>query len=149
MSQIGYMFCGVGLSAYSSGIFHLVTHAFFKALLFLGAGVVIHALSGEQDIRRMGGLQRWMPYTTALMWIGALALVGLPPFSGFFSKDQILASALARGGGVGYVVFALGVAGAFLTGVYTFRMIFLVFHGEPSVFAAEHAPAHTAPGGGP
>jgi NADH-quinone oxidoreductase subunit L len=149
MSQIGYMFCAVGISAYSSGMFHLLTHAFFKALLFLGAGVVIHALSDEQDIRRMGGMSRWMPYTTVVMWIGALSLAGMPPFSGFFSKDQIIASSLARGGGVGYTVFALAVAGALVTGLYTFRMIFLVFHGEPSQFAAEHAPAHTAHGEGP
>jgi NADH-quinone oxidoreductase subunit L len=149
MSQIGYMFCGVGIGAYTAGMFHLVTHAFFKALLFLGAGVVIHALSDEQDIRRMGGLARWLPYTALLMWIGGLALTGIPPFAGFFSKDRILADALAHGGTVGYVVFALGLAGTFVTGLYTFRMIFLVFHGPPSPFAAEHAPAHTAHGEGP
>ena len=110
MSQIGYMFCGVGIGAYSAGMFHLVTHAFFKALLFLGAGVVIHALHDEQDIRKMGGMGRYLPYTTGLMWIGALALAGVPPFSGFFSKDQILSDALARGDWVGYTVWGLGLA---------------------------------------
>jgi NADH-quinone oxidoreductase subunit L len=149
MSQIGYMFCGVGLGANAAGMFHLVTHAFFKALLFLGAGVVIHALSDEQDIRKMGGMSRWLPWTTVLMWVGALALAGIPPFSGFFSKDPIIAAGLAAGGWTGWIVFSLGLAGALVTGLYTFRMIFLVFHGPPSPFAAEHAPAHTAHGEGP
>jgi NADH-quinone oxidoreductase subunit L len=149
MSQIGYMFCGVGLGANAAGMFHLVTHAFFKALLFLGAGVVIHALSDEQDMRRMGGMSRWLPWTTVLMWIGALALAGIPPFAGFFSKDPIIAAGLAAGGWTGWIVFWLGLAGAFVTGLYTFRMIFLVFHGPPSAFAQEHAPAHTAHGEGP
>ena len=151
MSQIGYMFCGVGIGAYSAGIFHLVTHAFFKALLFLGAGVVIHALA-----RRAGHPHAWaawsryLPYTTALMWIGALALAGIPPFSGFFSKDQILADALARGDWVGYTVWALGLVGAFVTAIYTFRLMLLVFHGEPSdLRAPSTAPAHTAPRRGP
>jgi NADH-quinone oxidoreductase subunit L len=149
MSQIGYMFCGVGIGAYSAGMFHLVTHAFFKALLFLGAGVVIHALHDEQDIRKMGGLSRYLPYTTALMWIGALALAGVPPFSGFFSKDQILASALARGDWVGYTVWGLGLAGAFVTALYTFRLMLLVFHGEPSDYARRHGEAHAGHGEGP
>ena len=98
MSQIGYMFLGVGLGAYASGMFHLLTHAFFKALLFLAAGIVIHALADEQDIRKMGGLRKLMPKTYVVFLVGALALVGIPPFSGFFSKDPIIASALARGG---------------------------------------------------
>jgi NADH-quinone oxidoreductase subunit L len=149
MSQIGYMFCGVGIGAYSAGMFHLVTHAFFKALLFLGAGVVIHALHDEQDIRKMGGLSRYLPYTTGLMWIGALALAGVPPFSGFFSKDQILAGALARGDWVGYTVWGLGLAGAFVTALYTFRLMLLVFHGEPSDYAREQAEAHAGHGEGP
>ena len=105
MSQIGYMFCGVGIGAYSAGMFHLVTHAFFKALLFLGAGIVIHALHDEQDMRKMGGLSRYLPFTTGVMWVGALSLAGVPPFSGFFSKDQILADALARGDWVGFTVW--------------------------------------------
>src|SRR3954470_3912267 len=149
MSQIGYMFCAVGLGANAAGMFHLVTHAFFKALLFLGAGVVIHALSDEQDMRRMGGMSRWLPWTTVLMWIGALALAGIPPFAGFFSKDPIIEAGLASGGWTGWTVFSLGMAGALVTGLYAFRMIFLVFHGPPSAFAQEHAPAHTEHGEGP
>jgi NADH-quinone oxidoreductase subunit L len=149
MSQIGYMFCGVGIGAYSSGMFHLVTHAFFKALLFLGAGVVIHALHDEQDMRKMGGMSRYLPYTTGLMWIGALALAGVPPFSGFFSKDQILADALARGDWVGYTVWGLGLAGAFVTALYTFRLMLLVFHGEPSDYARQQGEAHAGHGEGP
>ncbi|MDP8910502.1 MAG: NADH-quinone oxidoreductase subunit L [Actinomycetota bacterium] len=142
MSQIGYMFLGAGLGAYANGMFHLMTHAFFKALLFLAAGVVIHALIGEQDMRRMGGLRRLMPRTWLAFLIGALALVGIPPFSGFFSKDSILASALATGDGYGYLLWAAGIVGAFLTGLYTFRMFFMVFGGEPSAFVREHHHAH-------
>ena len=149
MSQIGYMFCGVGIGAYSAGMFHLVTHAFFKALLFLGAGVVIHALHDEQDIRKMGGMGRYLPYTTGVMWIGALALAGVPPFSGFFSKDQILADALARGDWVGYTVWGLGLVGAFVTALYTFRLMLLVFHGPPSEYARRHGEAHAGHGEGP
>ena len=149
MSQIGYMFCAVGIGAYSAGIFHLLTHAFFKALLFLGAGVVIHALDDEQDIRKMGGLRRFLPFTAALMWIGGLALAGIPPFAGFFSKDQILADAMHVGGIVGWIVWSLGLLGAFVTSIYTFRMLLKVFSGQPTPFAAEHAPKHTAHGEGP
>ena len=129
MSQIGYMFLGAGLGAYASGMFHLMTHAFFKALLFMAAGLVIHALAGEQDMRKMGGLRRLMPFTAVTFLIGSLALVGVPPFAGFFSKDSILAGALAQGT-YGDVLFAAGIAGAFLTGLYTFRMVFLVFGGR-------------------
>jgi NADH-quinone oxidoreductase subunit L len=131
MSQIGYMFLAVGIGAYATGMFHLLTHAFFKALLFLAAGILIHALAGEQDLRKMGGLRRLMPFTFGAFLVGALALVAIPPFSGFFSKDPILAAALDDGN-LGYVLFALGATGAFLTGLYTFRMIFLAFGGEPS-----------------
>ena len=131
MSQIGYMFLAVGIGAYATGMFHLLTHAFFKALLFLAAGILIHALAGEQDLRKMGGLRRLMPFTYVAFLVGALALVGVPPFSGFFSKDPILANALDAGD-LGYVLFALAAAGALLTGLYTFRMIFLAFGGEPS-----------------
>jgi NADH-quinone oxidoreductase subunit L len=141
MSQIGYMFVGAGVGAYANGIFHLMTHAFFKALLFLAAGIVIHALLGEQDMRKMGGLRRLMPRTYVALLVGALALAGMPPLSGFFSKDAILASSLAAGG-FGYVLFAAGIAGAFLTGLYTFRMVFLVFWGEPSPYVREHHHAH-------
>ncbi len=141
MSQIGYMFLGAGLGSYANGMFHLLTHAFFKALLFLAAGLVIHALAGEQDMRRMGGLRRLMPRTWLAFLVGALALVGVPPFSGFFSKDSILAAALDHGT-YGYVLWAAGLGGALLTGLYTFRMLFLVFGGEPSPFVREHHHAH-------
>ncbi len=141
MSQIGYMFLGAGLGAYGNGMFHLMTHAFFKALLFMAAGLVIHHLAGEQDIRRMGGLSRVMPRTYIAFLVGSLALVGIPPLSGFFSKDSILASALASGG-YGQLLFAAGLAGALLTGIYTFRLVFIVFRGEPSPLVEEHAHGH-------
>ncbi len=137
MSQIGYMFLGAGLGAYANSMFHLMTHAFFKALLFLAAGLVIHALVGEQDMRKMGGLRRFLPRTYLAFLIGALALTGIPPLSGFFSKDSILASALAAGW-YGQVLFVAGLIGAFLTGLYTFRMVFMVCGGEPSAYAREH-----------
>jgi NADH-quinone oxidoreductase subunit L len=149
MSQIAYMFVGVGLGAYWAGIYHLVTHAFFKALLFMAAGVVIHALSGEQDIRRMGGMRRFLPRTYACTLIGVLTLVGVFPLSGSLSKDPIIASGIDLGGFWGYLAFFGGSVGALLTGLYGFRLLFLVFHGEPSPFAAEHAPHHTEHGEGP
>jgi NADH-quinone oxidoreductase subunit L len=139
MSQIGYMFLGAGLGAYANSMFHLMTHAFFKALLFLAAGIVIHALAGEQDIRKMGGLRKLMPGAWLAFWVGGLALAGIPPFSGFFSKDSILAAALDHGW-YGVVLWVAGMAGAFLTGLYTFRMIFIVFGGEPSAYVREHPP---------
>jgi len=138
MSQIGYMFLAVGIGAYATGMFHLMTHAFFKALLFMAGGIVIHALAGEQDLRKMGGLRRLLPRTYWVFVAGALALVGVPPFSGFFSKDPILGSALAHGGWYGDLLFAAGMIGAFLTGLYTFRMLFMAFWGEPSAFVREH-----------
>jgi NADH-quinone oxidoreductase subunit L len=143
MSQIGYMFLGAGLGAYVSGMFHLMTHAFFKALLFLAAGIVIHALAGEQDMRNMGGLRRFLPQTRFMFLIGALALAGIPPLSGFWSKDAILASALADGW-YGQLLLVVGLIGVFLTGLYTFRMFFMVFEGEVSPYAREHvhAPDH-------
>ena len=104
MSQIGYMFLAAGIGAYGYAMFHLMTHAFFKALLFLSAGVIIHHLGGEQDIRRMGGLRKVMPFTHAVFLVGALALAGIPPLSGFWSKDGIIASALADGGALGYTL---------------------------------------------
>jgi NADH-quinone oxidoreductase subunit L len=146
MSQIGYMFLGAGLGAYASGMFHLMTHAFFKALLFLAAGIVIHALLGEQDMRRMGGLRAYLPKTRLAFLIGALALAGMPPLSGFWSKDSILADALADGW-YGRTLLVVALAGVFLTGLYTFRMFFLVFEGEVSPYAREHAHA-PAPGHG-
>ena len=138
MSQIGYMFLGVGVGAYSNGMFHLMTHAFFKALLFMTAGLAIHALAGEQDIRKMRGLGKVMPFTKWCFLAGALALVGIPPFSGFFSKDSIVASAAALGTWYGWIFWLCGIAGALLTGLYTFRLWFLVFPGEPSPHVQEH-----------
>ena len=128
VSQLGYMFAGVGLAAYSAGIFHVFTHAFFKALLFLGAGSVIYALHHEQNIWKMGGLKSKLPTTYWTMLIGSLALAGCPPFSGFFSKDEILYSALASGH---TGIWLVGVLVAGMTAYYTFRMIFVVFHGTP------------------
>jgi NADH-quinone oxidoreductase subunit L len=137
MSQIGYMFLAAGIGSYGNSMFHLMTHAFFKALLFMAAGIVIHALVAEQDMRKMGGLRQFMPRVYLAFVAGALALVGIPPFSGFFSKDPIIAAAMDAGS-YGYVLWVAGLAGAFLTGVYTFRMLFLVFWGEPSAFVREH-----------
>ncbi len=131
MSQIGYMFLGVGLGAYANGMFHLMTHAFFKALLFLAAGLAIHALTGEQDIRRMRGLGPLMPMTKWVFLIGSLALVGVPPFAGFFSKDAVISAAAERGT-YGWVLLVVALAGTFLTGLYAFRLYFILFSGEPS-----------------
>ena len=138
MSQIGYMFVGAGIGSYPNAMFHLMTHAFFKALLFMAAGIVIHALVNEQDIRKMGGLRELSPKTYWGFLIGSLALVGIFPFAGFFSKDPILAAAMAHGGTYGYILWAAGLAGTFLTGLYTFRLLFIVFWGEPSAFVREH-----------
>jgi NADH-quinone oxidoreductase subunit L len=118
-----------------------MTHAFFKALLFLAGGVLIHALTGEQDIRRMGGLGRRMPHTRIAFLIGSLALVGVPPFAGFFSKDSIIAALLNRGT-FGVILGFCALIGTFLTGVYAFRLYFIVFHGEESSFAKEHLHLH-------
>jgi NADH-quinone oxidoreductase subunit L len=148
MSQIGYMFLAAGIGAYGYAIFHLMTHAFFKALLFMAAGLVIHHLGGEQDIRRMGGLRSAMPKTHAAFLVGSLALVGIPIFAGFWSKDGILASALATGGALGWTLYVAGLLGALLTGAYTFRLYFTVFHGAPSELVAEHAHDVHAEGGG-
>jgi NADH-quinone oxidoreductase subunit L len=127
VSQLGYMFAALGLGAYAAGIFHLVTHAFFKALLFLGAGSVIHGLHGEQDLRKMGGLAPRMVTTTITMTIGAAGLAGVPGLAGFFSKDEILAAAFFGR----RAAWVLLLAGAFMTAVYTFRLIFLAFFGAP------------------
>ena len=128
ISQLGYMFVGVGVGAYAAGIFHLVTHAFFKALLFLGAGSVIHGLSGEQDLRKMGGLAPRMMTTTVTFLVGAFGLAGVPPLAGFFSKDEILGAVFH---GHRYLLWALLLAGAFMTAFYTFRLVFLAFFGGP------------------
>jgi NADH-quinone oxidoreductase subunit L len=136
ISQIGYMVLGVSVAAYGAGLFHLMTHAFFKALLFMCAGSVIAAMAGTQDLDRMGGFKKAMPFTYAAFLVGALALAGFPPFSGFFSKDEIIAFTLNRGGAyVVLAVFAYLAAG--LTAFYAFRMVFRVFHGEPVAEARE------------
>ena len=135
-SQLGYMFFAAGVSAYGAAIFHLMTHAFFKALLFLGAGSVIHAMSGEQDMRKMGGLAQRIPWTYALMWIGSLSLAGIWPFAGYFSKDVIIEAAWAAGG-IGLYAFWLGIVAAFLTAFYSWRLLFLTFHGAPRADAHE------------
>jgi NADH-quinone oxidoreductase subunit L len=122
-------------------MFHLMTHAFFKALLFLAAGIAIHAVTGEQDIRKLAGIGTLMPKTRLVFLIGSLALVGIFPFAGFFSKDPILAAALDRGW-YGTVIWVVGMVGTFLTGLYAFRLFFIVFTGEPSAFAREHYHAH-------
>ena len=148
MSQIGYMFLGAGIGAYGFAIFLLMTHAFFKALLFLAAGVVIHHLGGEQDMRRMGGLKTALPRTHVAFLIGTVALVGLPPFAGFWSKDAILASALAEGGGL-WTLFVAGLIGTLLTGAYSFRLYFTVFQGPQQEPAHDTARAHETHGEGP
>jgi NADH-quinone oxidoreductase subunit L len=170
ISQLGYMFIGVGVGAYVSGMFHLVTHAFFKALLFLGSGSVIHAMhaayhkthSGEdaQDMRNMGGLKRYLPVTCVLMWIATLAISGIPPLSGFFSKDEILGSVFARAQGstlasaswlgvpgstLLYIIYGIGLATAFLTAVYMTRMMLYTFHGPTRTGTEEEQALHEAP----
>ena len=139
-SQLGYMFFALGVSAYPAAIFHLFTHAFFKALLFLGAGSVIHAMSDEQDIRRMGGIWKHIPLTYALMFVGSLALAGIPPFAGYWSKDMILEAAWGAGTTVGHFSYGVGVLAAFLTAFYSWRLIIVAFHGKPR--ADEHVMAH-------
>jgi NADH-quinone oxidoreductase subunit L len=144
-SQLGYMFFACGVSAYAAGIFHLYTHAFFKALLFLGAGSVIHAMSDEQDMRKMGGIWRQIPITYAVMWIGSLALAGLPFFSGYFSKDLILEAAYAAPGPFARYAFWLGTLAAVLTAFYSWRLLFLTFHGRPRAAPEVMAHVHESP----
>ncbi|MFL1460732.1 NADH-quinone oxidoreductase subunit L [Roseococcus sp. DSY-14] len=139
-SQLGYMFFAAGVGLYQAAMFHLFTHAFFKALLFLGAGSVIHAMSDEQDIRRMGGIWKKIPVTYAVMWIGSLALAGIPIFAGYYSKDAILEGAIAAQTGVGTYAFACGILAAFLTAFYSWRLLILTFHGKPR--ADHHTMAH-------
>ena len=170
ISQLGYMFMGVGVGAYVSGMFHLVTHAFFKALLFLGSGSVIHAMHAAyhhthseedaQDMRNMGGLRRYLPITWVLMWIATLAICGIPPFSGFFSKDEILGAVFARAHGstlasstwlgipgstLLYVIYGIGLAAALLTAIYMTRMMLYTFHGPNRTGAEEEKHLHDAP----
>jgi len=170
VSQLGYMFVGVGVGAYAAGVFHLVTHAFFKALLFLGSGSVIYAMhqayhhtgnhDDAQDMRNMGGLRTYMPVTFVLMWIATLAIAGIPPFAGFFSKDEILGSVFARthgstladasllgipGGALLYAIYAIGLVSALLTAIYMTRMMLYTFHGPNRSGAREQAHLHEAP----
>lgn len=135
VSQLGYMFLGLGVGAYTGAVFHVMTHAFFKALLFLGAGSVIHAMGGEQDMRNMGGLKKYMGITHLTFLLGCLAIAGMPPFSGFFSKDEILAGAFAQNP----VLWAAGVLTAFITAFYMFRLYAMTFQGK---FRGTHEQEH-------
>jgi NADH-quinone oxidoreductase subunit L len=138
VSQLGYMFLGMGVGAYAAGIFHLYTHAFFKALLFLGSGAVIHALAGEQDLRNMGGLKKDLPITYWTFLIGAIAIAGVPGLAGFFSKDEILYRTFVSGH---TMLWAVGMMTSLMTAFYMFRLVFLAFHGERR---AAPAGAHSA-----
>jgi len=144
-SQLGYMFFAIGVSAYQAAIFHLMTHAFFKALLFLGAGSVIHAMSDEQDIRRMGGIWKHIKVTWGLMWIGSLALAGIPFFSGYYSKDIILEAAYGAGTIAGYGAYWVGIAAAALTAFYSWRLLLVAFHGRPRADERVMAHVHESP----
>jgi NADH-quinone oxidoreductase subunit L len=140
VSQLGLMFLAMGMGAFGAGIFHLYTHAFFKALLFLGSGAVIHALHGEQDIRNMGGLKRYLPITYWTFLIGSLAIAGVPFLSGFFSKDEILYETFAEGH---WILWLIGAFTSLLTAIYMFRLVFLTFHGARRTAAPPHAaPSH-------
>jgi NADH-quinone oxidoreductase subunit L len=130
-SQLGYMFVAVGVGVYQAAIFHLITHAFFKALLFLGAGSVIHAMSDEQDMRKMGGIWKLIPITYTVMWVGNLALAGVFPFAGYYSKDAIISAAWAAHSGIGVYGFICTVLAAFLTAFYSWRLLLMTFHGKP------------------
>jgi NADH-quinone oxidoreductase subunit L len=148
VSQLGYMFLAMGVGAFGAGIFHLYTHAFFKALMFLGSGAVIHALHGEQDIRRMGGLRKELPITYWTFLIGALAIAGVPGLAGFFSKDEILWKTFSGGHTTLWVVGAIT---SLLTAIYMFRLVFLTFHGERATVearAADHGHGHGGHGHG-
>jgi NADH-quinone oxidoreductase subunit L len=144
-SQLGYMFFAIGVGAYPAAIFHLMTHAFFKALLFLGAGSVIHGMDDEQDMRKMGGLFSKMRVTAVLMWIGSLALAGVPVFAGFYSKDIILESAFAAHTGMGQYAFWMGIAAALMTAFYSWRLLFLTFHGRTRADEHTFDHAHESP----
>ncbi len=143
-SQLGYMFFACGVGAYSAAMFHLMTHAFFKALLFLGAGSVIHGMSGEQDMRYMGGVWKKMPVTYGYMWIGSLALAGVPIFAGYYSKDMILEAAYA-GGEAGRFAFWMGIAAAFMTAFYSWRLLFMTFHGKSRASKEVLSHVHESP----
>ena len=140
-SQLGYMFAAAGVGAYQASVFHLITHAFFKALLFLSAGSVIHAMSDEQDMRKMGGLAKIIPVTCTVMWIGNLALAGIPPLAGSYSKDAIISATYAAHTGIGTYAFICTLLAAFLTAFYSWRLLFMTFHGKSR--ADHHALEHT------
>src|SRR5262249_5002156 len=146
VSQLGYMFTAIGVGAFSAGAFHLMTHAFFKALLFLGSGSVIHAMAGEQDMRRMGALKKYLPVTFATMMIGTLAIAGIFPLSGFFSKDEILFQAFQHN----KAIWAIAVVTAFMTAFYMFRLMSMTFFGAyrgPAWETSGHGAAHAVAGG--
>ena len=145
MSQLGYMFFALGVSAYGAAMFHLMTHAFFKALLFLGAGSVIHAMSDEQDMRKMGGVWKKIPITYGLMWVGSLALAGIPPFAGYFSKDIVLEAAWADHTWFGHFAYWMGIAAAFMTAFYTWRLLIMTFHGESRASKKVQEHVHESP----
>ncbi len=145
MSQLGYMFFALGVSAYGAAIFHLMTHAFFKALLFLGAGSVIHAMSDEQDMRNMGGIWKKIPITYAMMWIGSLALAGVFPFAGYYSKDIILESVWADHTWFGHFAYWMGITAALMTAFYSWRLLFLTFHGKPRASEKVMSHVHESP----
>jgi NADH-quinone oxidoreductase subunit L len=144
-SQLGFMFFAVGVSAYHAAMFHLFTHAFFKALLFLGAGSVIHALCDEQDMRKMGGVWRSIPFTYAMMWVGTLALTGFPFLSGYYSKDLILESTFASSSPMSGMIFGVGILATAMTALYSWRLMFLTFHGKPRADEQVTARIHEAP----
>ncbi len=145
MSQLGYMFFALGVSAYGAAIFHLMTHAFFKALLFLGAGSVIHALHHEQDMRNMGGVWKKIPATYVMMWIGSLALAGIPFFAGYYSKDIMLEAAFADHTWFGTFAYWMGISAAFMTAFYSGRLLFMTFHGKPRMDHHTFDHAHESP----
>ncbi len=143
VSQLGFMFLGCGVGAFSSGLFHVMTHAFFKGLLFLGAGSVIHAMHDEQDMRRMGGLRRHIRGTYETMLLATIAIAGIPPFAGFWSKDEIVGAAF-KSGGIGRLWWIMGLCAAFMTSFYMFRLIFMTFHGDER-FDTHHVHPHESP----
>ena len=144
-SQLGYMFFAAGVGAYNASIFHLTTHAFFKALLFLSAGSVIHAMHHEQDMRKMGGLFKKIPFTASMMWIGSLAIIGFPYLSGYYSKESILENAFYASNGIAYFAYLVGILTALLTAFYSWRLLFLTFHGENRSNNQTYDHAHESP----
>ena len=144
-SQLGYMFFAAGVGAYNASIFHLTTHAFFKALLFLSAGSVIHAMHHEQDMRKMGGLFKKIPFTASMMWVGSLAIIGFPYLSGYYSKESILENAFYASNGIAYFAYLVGILTALLTAFYSWRLLFLTFHGENRSNNKTYDHAHESP----